>query len=487
MRRIATVILLVAVLAILLSGCHMYRLEYEDDVTEYAMICHDGDLSQLDAYPNLEYVDLRGSTCYDAIFKFVNSHPGITVRYNISIGDRRIEPDVTELELNGSAADYDQLLQNLKFLPNLKALHLNNVTFTAQQLEELTAAYPEVSITYNVEICGKKYDHTTEFLDLPHMSADDVDGAIRGIALLPQLRQVNLVNPGGTVNLAVDDVAKLTAGCPDVVFRYEFKFFGQSISTLAEIIEFDTVQIGNEGIEELRRILSIMTQCKSVRLDDCGIDNELLAQLRSEFPEKNIAWRVFAGRFSMMTDEEMIRMNFSLTGDQAEVLKYCTNVKYMDISENKITNIDFAANMPKLECAVLTLTKISDLSHLSGCENLTWLEVSGCSEIRDLAPISALPNLKYLNVSYTQINDIDALDKLPLERFSCFKSSIKNGILEEFIRRHPDCLTTSKGSALDYGWRYNDRQLKEPFEYYAHMQEVFRYNDRKYKGNTKES
>ncbi len=484
MKRIMTIALLMTLAAVLLSGCHMYKLEYEDEVTEYALISHDGDFSQLEAYPNLEYVDLRGSTCYDAIVAYAKNHPDITVRYNVTIGDKRIEPGETELELNGHTADFDLLLQNLKHLPNLKSLHLNSVSFTAAQMEELLAAYPDIAITYSVEICGRKYDHTTQVLDLPHMTADEIDGAIRGISMLPQLQSVNLPN---SETLSIEDVTRLTAGCPNVAFNYEFMLFDRRFSTIDEAIDFDSIQIGNEGVDQLRRILPIMTQCRSVRLDDCGIDNEILAQLRSEFPEKNVAWRVFAGRFSMMTDEEMIRMNYSLTDEQAAVLKYCTNVKYMDISDTKITHIDFAANMPRLECAVLTLTKISDLSPLSGCENLTWLEISSCIGVRDLTPISALPNLKYLNVSNTLINDIDALDNLPLERFNCFKSNIKDGILEEFIRRHPDCLTTSKGSPLFYGWRFNDKQLKEPFEYYAHMQEVFRYNDKNYKGNTKES
>ena len=484
MKRIVTFTLLMIVTAALLTGCHMYKLEYAGEVTEYAMISHDGDLSQLDAYPNLKYVDLRGSTCYDAIVQYAQEHPDITVRYNITIGDKRIDPAETELELSGHAVDFEFLMENLKFLPQLQKLQINSVAFSASQMEKLIAAYPSIEIIYSVEICSRKYDHSTEVLDLPHLTSDDVESAVNKIPLLTQLQQVNLI---GNTSVTIEDVTALTNSCPDVIFNYEFMLFGQPISTLDETIVFDSKQIGNEGVDQFRRILPIMTQCRSVRLDDCGIDNDILAQLRAEFPDKNVAWRIYAGRFSMMTDEEMIRMNFSLTDEQAKVLKYCTNVKYMDISDNKITNIDFAANMPKLECAVLTLTKISDLSPLSGCENLTWLELSSCSNVSDLSPISSLPNLKYLNVSYTLINDIDALDNLPLERFSCFKSNIKNGILDEFIRRHPDCLTTSKGSALDYGWRYNDKQLTEPFEYYAHMQEVFRYNDRKYKGNTKES
>ena len=481
MKRIMTM----ALLALFLSGCHFYSNDYRNDVLEYAMITDSDDLSKLDEYPNLEYVDLRGSTCYDAILAYAAQHPDVTVRYNVGFGEKRFDATETDIVLNGYETDYESLLQNLKYLPDLKTLHLNQAEFTGAQMEELISAYPGIDITYSVELCGRKYENSVEELDLSHLTSDDVDDAIRTISMLPQLRLVNLTGYGTDGRLSLEHVAQLTEGCPGVDFNYEFTLFGQRVSTLDETLAFDSVQIGNEGVDQIRSALAVMTKCHSVRLDSCGIDNEVMAQLRAEYPDKNISWRVFAGRFSMMTDEEMIRMNHSLRDEQASVLKYCTKVKYMDLTSSKITNIDFANHMPDLECVVLTLTKVEDLSPLANCANLTWLEISSCSRIKDLSALSGLRNLKYLNISNTSIKDVTSLEQLPLERFNCVRSGVKNQILEEFVSKHPDCLTTAKGYALEYGWRYNDKQLKEPFSYYAHMQEVFRYNDKTFKGNTK--
>ena len=487
MKRIAVMALCAAVAVILLTGCSLFDYNYQDDVLEYAMISDSGDLSKLDEYPNLQYVDLRGSTCYDAILTYADTHPNVTVRYNVSLGQKRFDSGETAVSLNGYEVDFQLLLANLKYLPALKEVHVNQLPFSRDQLDQLVSTYPGISFTYSVEFGGRRYDSSVEELDLTYLTSEGVEDAIGLISLLPQLRQVNLGSHPNGEKLTVADVTRLCEQFPGVAFNYEFQLFGQQISTLAEELTFDSIQIGNEGVDEFRAALAIMQNCTRVRLDSCGIDDEIMAQLRSEFPEKNVAWRVFAGRYSVMTDEEMIRMPNNLTDKQAQVLKYCTNVRYMDLTSSKISHIEFAADMPLLECVVLSLTGISDLSPLSGCENLTWLELYACSRIKDLSPLSGSQSLKYLNISATQVKDLAALDHIPLERFSCVRTSIKGDFLDAFVQMHPDCLTTSKGSALDYGWRYDDERMSEPFSYYAQMQEIFRYNDKTFKGNTKES
>ena len=60
------IICMSVLLALTLCGCNS---DYMNEVKEFAMIADHDDLSALEQYPNLEYVDLRGSTCYDAIGK----------------------------------------------------------------------------------------------------------------------------------------------------------------------------------------------------------------------------------------------------------------------------------------------------------------------------------------------------------------------------------------------------------------------------------
>lgn len=487
MKRILTMTLLITLLALSLSACQLYTHDYREDVLEYAMIAESGDLSVLDEYPNLEYVDLRGSTCYDEILAYSETHPDVTVRYNVQLGERRFNEDTAEVSLNCYEIEYDILLQNLKYLPALQSVHLNQVTFTKEQLDTLVQTYPDISFTYTVEACGRRYDHSATELDLGHMTVSDMGDVVNAISLLPNLTNVNLVSATGDSQLTIADVRSLFEACPGISFNYEFALFGQTVSTLAQELVFDSVEIGNEGVGKIREALGIMKHCTYVKLDSCEIDNEVLAQLRSDYPDIKVVWRVFAGKFSILTDEQMLRMPYSLTDEDAASLKYCNDIKYLDVVNSKITNIDFVAHMPNLECAIFTLTKIKDLSPLTNCPNLIWLELSSCTGIKELSGLSGMTNLKYLNISATKVKDLSALDGLPLERFNCVKSSVGTAALEAFEVKHPNCRVTSKGSALGYGWRYDDKNQTEPFSYYAHMREVFRYDDKNFTGNRKES
>lgn len=487
MKRILIMAVLITILALSLSACDLYSYNYQENVLEYAMIAESGDLAQLEQYPNLEYVDLRGSTCYDEILAYAGEHPEVTVRYNVTFGEKRFDAEAAEVSLKCSDTDYDTLLENLKYLPDLQSVHLDQVTFTREQMDALTASYPNVTFTYTVELCERRYDHTVTELDLSYLRADDITDAANVLSLLSDLTSVELPGYGSNGDLTVGDVKMLVDACPGIAFSYEFNLFGQTVSTLAEELVFDTVEIGNDGVEKIREALGIMKNCTYVKLDSCEIDNEVMAQLRDDYPDITVAWRVFAGKFSILTDEEMLRMPISLKDSDATYLKYCNKIKYLDVQSSRITNIDFISYMPELECAVLTQTNIKDLSPLANCPNLTWLEISSCLRVNDLSTISDLQNLKYLNISNTRVTDLTVLDEMPLERFNCVKASVKDDELEAFIAKHPDCDTVSKGYALGYGWRYEDKQQTQMFPYYAQMYDIFRYGEKGFNGNKKEN
>ena len=474
MKRALTVTLLL-ILVLTLSACQLYNHDYKEDVFEYALISTDGDLSVLDQYPNLQYVDLRGSTCYDEILAYIQNHPDVTVRFNIELGHKHYNQDETEISLNGYEADYEALLNDLKYLPNLSKLHVDQMTFTKEQLEELTATYPAVDFSYTVEIADMRYDHTATALDLSHLTSNDVADAVSMMSLLPDLTEVRLVNENGESRLTVSDAGTLIHAYPEINFQYQFRLFGQTISTLADKLVYTNVSIGDSGLEQIKEALTILPNCTYIKLDSCGISDATMGQFRADNPDKKVVWRVFADKYSIMTDAEVLYMPNKLDDGDISGLKYCTEVKYLDMTNCKITNINFISSMPNLECAILTLTRISDISPVTNCPNLTWLELANCSLIDNISCLSGMGNLKNLNVSGTKITDISALNNLPLERFKCAKSSIAKSTVEAFADSHPNCMVSNKGLATGHGWRYNDTASKEPCAYYANLMKIFGY------------
>ena len=190
----------------------------------------------------------------------------------------------------------------------------------------------------------------------------------------------------------------------------------------------------------------------------------------------------------MLTDETMIRMTHRLVDSNIDELKYATEVTYMDIGHNpKLTDISFVSYMPKLECVIVSGSSVTDISYFANCPNLTWLELCFCGLLEDISALSELRNLKYLNVSYTKVSDLSSLENVPLERMNCMHTKASNDQKNQFIEKHPECLSVFKGKQpYGYGWRYNDHGYTF-FEYYLNMREVFRYDDENYTGNRKES
>lgn len=470
-------------LVFLLCGCDS---DYTDDVTEFAMIAESDDLSALDMYPNLEYVDLRGSTCYDAILAYMDANPQIRVRYNVSLGNVKFNNDVQEITLYPNDFEYQTLLQNMKYLSRLQYVRFIHMPLAPEQLNELKAAYPNLTIDYSISYSDHEFEMNATELDLAFIESSQLEELIPILSMLPELSDVRLSDNAANSNLSPSDVKVLVSAFPDIHFQYSFKLFGKILSTSDTKLEFDEVNIGNEGLTLIRDALDIMKDCNYVLLDSCGIDDSNMAVLRNDYPDKEIVWRIFVNRYSMLTNEEMIRMTSKLTDQDTAPLRYCTNVKYLDLSYNKITDISFLSGYTELECAILTLTSISDLTPLENCGNLTWLELFACPGVTDISGLTQLKNLKYLNLSQTKVSDISVLDQLPLERFVCVDARISKSDLERFAEQHPQCLVNSTGSPTGYAWRYNDKNQKEPFAYYEKLQEIFRYNDKSYKGNTKE-
>ncbi|MCD8192133.1 MAG: hypothetical protein LUD55_04990 [Oscillospiraceae bacterium] len=349
--------------------------------------------------------------------------------------------------------------------------------------EPETAETPEPTedVDDTVVICGAEYDADTTTLDLSALTSEDTDEAAAALAKLTALESVELMDAEGASALTLSDVKTLEDAAPQAVFHYTFELFGQSISTDDKVIEFTGADIGNEGVEQIRQALDVLCCCTYFKLDECGIDNEVMAELRDDYPDTKIVWRVFFGEYmNCLTDEVTIRAIFKLTDANCEALKYCTEVKYMDIGHNTdLHNVDFVAYMPELEYVIVSGSPFTDLSPFANCPNLEFLEIVWCG-VSDISTLSACTNLKYLNISYCAVSDISALAELPLERFCYLGNILSSEEIADFKAAHPDCWTTTTGTQpYGEGWRYDDAGYTY-CDMYKFVRTVFDYDNNFY-------
>lgn len=478
-------VLLALVLLLGLAGC----ADPNASIEQLALVVTAEDISMLDDYPNLKEVDLRGSNCYDAIEAYIASHPEIEVSYTVDLGRKSFETDETELTLKPGDFAYEKLMENLKYLPRVTHIELVNTSLTLEEIEAIKASYGAVTVDYTVELLGAAHSPAETALDLSGMEPSMLDDTAAKLPMLPNVTHVELMKADGTCNLSPEDVKVLQEAAPGVVFNYTFELFGQTLSTAAETVEYVDVAIGNEGEPQIRQALDILTNCTYFKLDNCGLDYEVLAGIRDDYPDTKVVWRVELdnGHYSMLTDEEMLRITHRLNNENSADLKYCTGVKYADFGHNSsLTDISFIQYMTELECLILSGSPLKDISYLENCTKLVWLELCFCGNVSDLSSLSGLKDLRYLNVSYSKVEDISPIQDLQLERFNCMHTKVSTADAAAYEAAHPNCLSRFEGEQpYGYGWRYNDYGYTF-FDYYLNMRKIFRYDDTSYYGNRKE-
>lgn len=418
-------------------------------------------ISQLEDYPNLKEVDLTGSTCYPEIMAYMAAHPEVKVSYTVLLGNTFLHSDTPQLDLPAGSYTADELMEKLQYLPNLTSLAMPQTTLTVQELTALREAYPELSLSYTLTLNGQQLDSaTTTELNLSYLTPVQVASTAQVLSCLPNLAKVELMDADGESRLSLDDVQVLTTAAPNTVFNYTFKLFGQTVSTADETIEFVEVDIGNEGVEEIRAALDVLSACTYFKLDDCGIDNETMAQLRDDYPDVKIVWRVQVWQRTWLTDTEVLRAVYHVDDKNCGPFKYLTDVKYIDLGHNEtLTDFSFVSYMPNLEICIASGSLLSDLTPFASCKKLEFLELAWCGKLVDLSPLAECDSLKYLNICRTDVEDISPLEDLPLERLHFFPCPLDQATRDAYQDTHPDCwakFAGSRNNPYGVGWRYDE-------------------------------
>ena len=464
-KRFILAVALLCALLMGLSACDSNQPSNNNGVRDVKLIVTAENIAQLEDYPNLKRADLTGSTCYEAIAAYMKKHPEVDVTYTVDVGGSTVSNKDTALELAAGSFTLDTLVQNIQYLPNVKTLNLPGTTLSAQQLQSLKDAAPSVYISYTIDLDGAQLSSSTTRLTLSDLTSDQVELYAQKLALLPNLTTVEL----GESQLTAGDVRKLKEAAPNAAFNFTFQFFGQTISTSDTKVEFVNVTIGDENEQQIRDVLSILTECTYFKLDNCGLSNEVLAKIRDDFPKTEVVWRIYQTNKnrSWLTDTEVLRAVYGVNDSNSGVFKYCTKVKYLDFGHNEtMHDLSFLAYMPDLEIAILSGSEITDLTPLSGLKKLEFLELGWCGWVRDISPLATCEGLKFLNLSHTRVTNVSSLEGLNLELLHYVNSGNRANMTESdwaaINAMFPGCWITyeplkdSNANPYGKGWRYNE-------------------------------
>ena len=389
--------------------------------------------------------------------------------------------------------DIPAILSLLSEFSGLKTIDVgSDDNISADNFIAITDAVPDAAYTYSFKLLGHKISTADKEIDIKGIDSAEAQTLAAILPYMPKLENVS-VGDENTSPIDWDVFATITAAAPDVEYDYSFTLYGEKFNTSDEEIDLRKIPV-DDGCAAIRKVLPCMTKCTYVDMDNCmeatDENNEIMAKLRDDFPDKGIVWRVyFSWNYSCRTDVETILCSLTadLYGDwgltdeeSVKPLSYCNKVKYLDIGHNnKLETISFVANMPDLEILIIYHSAVTDLSPLENCKKLRYLEIGMCP-VESLEPLSGLTELTDLQMgkttTITDIRPLYHLDKLERLWIGTMPR-VSDEQIAEFCVLHPDCEVNTTDDEVDYTWRYKSLAPNEYWPQYAEIRSIFNYGE----------
>lgn len=253
MKKAIVIILIVVLLAALgVAGFMGYRYWYEQTHIFIEDAVYEKDAT---------YIDLRGTgVSMDHYFQLKAILPNCVIDWDVPFQGKPTDCNTTHLTLT-SLVEED--LEMLVYFPKLTAV---DATACEDQtvLELLKAAYPELNVTYFVDLGGIVYPPDTKELTLDE-GTYDYETLMQNLVHLPELS--SLTFPNTTLTLAQLDEIKLMY--PGIRLSYTVSFRGQE--TDPSVTEMNLSDLTPEEVEQVAKELAFFPQLQTVELmDDSG-------------------------------------------------------------------------------------------------------------------------------------------------------------------------------------------------------------------------
>lgn len=437
--------------------------------------------------PGLKTVDGRGCSDLGGLFRLKQQRPDVRVDYWVPINGTNYSASAVQLNICGiTEAD----IARLQYLPLLKTITVSGGA--PEPLGKLQTYCQENGIDIRLFLAGSLVSEDTALLEI-HGIADEEVGLLY---LLPNLKQVHLIEPQAKAELLVQLKKDLTATVTweKTVLGLTFRHNARKID-LTDAVALDANQkpgdetayaksmtYGIQGtleenpssvklmdhrplpdktsqtrqlIEEVEEAMAYFPKAKKLILCGSILDNDAMAAFRERQADAyKVVWTVRCGKVATRTDATFfmpVKYHvYYLNDSEAYNLRYCPEMVAVDIGHMMVSDIRFVEFMPKLEYLILAHTAVRDIEPLRSCKNLKFLEVDHTG-VLDFSPLQDCLSLEDLNIGKTW-NDVE-----PLKEVTWLKNLwmiFRARSAPEMMEALPDTNIVYAGTAtVDSGWR----------------------------------
>lgn len=401
-------------------------------------------------------IDLSAqSMSADEITQIMNEHPQIEFNYALDVLGKKVEKNATELNLqNTGSVDADALLAALEMLPNVETVDLRGTPVPVETVRALQDQNPLIQFLFTFDVPEGKLETTDTSITFNGKSAEEFAAYEPFLEYMPDLKTLDL----RSAMFPEEDINRLQEAYPDKEILFTFSMFGVTVTSADTKVVLDKHKV--ESPEALESYLKYLPNVQQIDMCDCGIPDEEMAALRERHPDIKIVWRIhFADGYTLRTDAEVFSTCYHCSWDFNSAsfapLQYCTDMLFLDLGHDHVTNIEGVAKLTKLKVLILACNTITDISPLAGLKDLEFLELFS-NRITDFSPLAGMTKLQDLNINRNKIRSIEPLLGLPsLKRLWIGACGLTESQLKQLKAAHPDAqINISAGNnPTTAGWR----------------------------------
>ena len=317
------------------------------------------DMELLPYLTELRSVDATAVTNLESVLLLKARFPELEVAYQVAVNGQTLSPDATELTAEN--ADMDELMTQLKYLPEVK-----HVTFTGTipengAIDSLRQAYPEVTFHWPFTYFGLEVTSDTDEIDLSGIKMDSVEELEAGLAYFNNLKKVVMCDTG----LPSEEIDDLWKRHPETRFIWNVKVGRFWIRT--DAIYLMPFQYGYDGTKGIRLYDRDCTEMKYL--------------------------------------VDMICMDFGHMGiSDCSFLAYMPHMQYLIISDTPVSDISAMKNLKELKYLEAFKCGIRDITPLLGCTALEDVNLANnpIADVSLLGQIESLNNIWISGVNWPQ-------------------------------------------------------------------------------------
>ncbi|MBL0740808.1 leucine-rich repeat domain-containing protein [Chryseolinea lacunae] len=406
-------------------------------------------IQSLDLSHNTYIQNLEPLTDFTGLRTLNVSHTAIT-----DLGPIRNQTDLEKLD-----ASYTGIhdLTPLKYSINLQELNVRETSVSDISILERMPRVQKLDVSHTLVTSFDALDVLTELTELNVETTKFAD-----VSLLQPLTKVSKLDLSRT---QVSDVAPLKLLTSLTTLDLDSTNV-RNVSALSALENLQTLSINTTQVTDLQP-LQKLPRLQKIYADHTAITRDAAYAFHTANPkvlvvfdskDMNAWWEALPDEWKEVVGKTA---KFGLTPAKEELARVNTIDSINFKGFFGIRDLEPLRKMLKLRVVIAGQTHIQDLSPLQDHRDIRYLDISE-TDVTDLSVVSRFTKLKVLLADKSKIEKIDPLFDLPnLEKLYADNTMVHDIIAQELFEKNPKCLIVYKTIHLNRWWKGLSPEWKE--------------------------